>query len=142
MCFVRIAILHMFNCMFVFFLMIRRPPRSTRTDTLFPYTTLFRSVPMDQPGIEVRPIHQLTGDSEFNEVFFDGARTDEANVVGAVDAGWPVAMCTLAFERGASTLGQNRMFLNEWDEVVAVARSNARADNQVVDQRRADLQDP
>src|SRR3546814_3120247 len=66
-------------------------------------------VPMDQPGIEVRPIHQLTGDSEFNEVFFDGARTDEANVVGAVDGGWPVAMGTLAFERGASTLGQNQI---------------------------------
>src|SRR3546814_331772 len=93
---------------------------------------------MDQPGIEVRPIHQLTGDSEFNEVFFDGARTDEANVVGAVDGGWPVAMGTLAFERGASTLGQNLMFLNEWDEVLAVARRNGRADDPVVRQRLAD----
>src|SRR3546814_9612958 len=93
---------------------------------------------MDQPGIEVRPIHQLTGGSEFNEVFFDGARTDEANVVGAVDGGWPVAMGTLAFERGASTLGQNLMFLNEWDEVLAVARRNGRADDPVVRQRLAD----
>src|SRR3546814_15890201 len=90
---------------------------------------------MDQPGIEVRPIHQLTGDSEFNEVFFHGARTDAANVVGAVDGGWPVAMGTLAFERGASTLGQNLTILNEWDELLGVARPNAPTDDPDVQQR-------
>src|SRR3546814_16185507 len=47
-------------------------------------------------------------------------------------------MGTLAFERGASTLGQNLMFLNEWDEVLAVARRNGRADDPVVRQRLAD----
>ncbi|HEY6463434.1 MAG TPA: acyl-CoA dehydrogenase family protein, partial [Polyangiaceae bacterium] len=61
-------------------------------------------VPMHQPGIEVRPIRQMTGTSEFNEVFFDGARTAADNVVGDVNDGWKVAMGTLAFERGASTL--------------------------------------
>jgi acyl-CoA dehydrogenase len=95
-------------------------------------------VPMRQPGIEIRPIHQLTGDSEFNEVFFSGARTDADHVVGDVDAGWRVAMGTLAFERGASTLGQNLMFLNEWDEVVALARRNGRIDDPTVRQRLAD----
>jgi len=62
-------------------------------------------VPMDQPGIEIRPIEQITGTSEFNEVFFDGARTRSDLVVGEVNGGWKVAMGTLAFERGASTLG-------------------------------------
>src|SRR3546814_15328229 len=47
-------------------------------------------------------------------------------------------MGTLAFERGVSTLGQNLMFLNEWDEVLAVARRNGRADDPVVRQRLAD----
>ncbi|HEY5011443.1 MAG TPA: acyl-CoA dehydrogenase family protein [Acidimicrobiia bacterium] len=79
-------------------------------------------VPMDQPGIEIRPIRQLTGTSEFNEVFFSEARTAAENVVGAVDDGWRVAMGTLAFERGASTLGQQLAFENELREVIAVAR--------------------
>ena len=95
-------------------------------------------VPMHQAGIETRPIHQLTGDSEFNEVFLTGARTDAANVVGEVDGGWRVAMGTLAFERGASTLGQNLMFQNEWDAIVDIARANGGVDHPVIRQRLAD----
>ena len=94
-------------------------------------------VPMDQPGIEIRPIVQLTGDSEFNEVFFDGARTPVANVVGEVGGGWRVAMGTLAFERGASTLGQQLNFRNELDAIVAVARRTGVAGDPVVRQRLA-----
>ena len=96
-------------------------------------------VPMRQDGVEIRPIHQLTGDSEFNEVFFTGARTPADHVVGEVDGGWRVAMGTLAFERGASTLGQNLMFLNEWDEVAAIARANGTSDDATVRQRLVDV---
>jgi alkylation response protein AidB-like acyl-CoA dehydrogenase len=78
-------------------------------------------VPMDQPGIEIRPIRQVTGGSEFNEVFFSEARTGIENVVGEVDGGWRVAMGTLAFERGASTLGQQLAFENELRSVIDVA---------------------
>jgi alkylation response protein AidB-like acyl-CoA dehydrogenase len=86
-------------------------------------------VPMRQPGVTVRPIRQLTGTSEFNEVFFDGARCDAANVVGPVDGGWKIAMATLAFERGASTLAQQLNFANEWALVVEAAeKSGAIAD--------------
>ncbi len=95
-------------------------------------------VPMRQNGVDIRPIHQLTGDFEFNEVFFTGARTAAANVVGEVDGGWSVAMGTLGFERGASTLGQNLMFLNEWDSILDVARRNGSAHDPVVRQRLAD----
>ena len=89
-------------------------------------------VPMRQGGIEIRPINQITGDSEFNEVFFDGARTSAANVVGDVDGGWKVAMGTLAFERGASTLGQQMQFRNELARIVEIARTNGSADDPVL----------
>ncbi|MCJ0868356.1 acyl-CoA dehydrogenase family protein [Streptomyces sp. AP-93] len=81
-------------------------------------------VPMDQPGVEVRPIVQLTGTSEFNEVFFDGARTDAAHVVGAPGEGWAVAMATLGFERGVSTLGQQVGFRRELEDLAALAKRN------------------
>ena len=94
-------------------------------------------VPMRQDGVEVRPIVQLTGDSEFNEVFFDGARTAAENVVGDVGGGWGVAMGTLGFERGASTLGQQLNFRNELDAIVAAARRSGAVDDPVVRQRLA-----
>ena len=81
-------------------------------------------VPMDQDGVEVRPIEQLTGTSEFNEVFFDGARTEASLVVGEPGEGWKVAMGTLGFERGVSTIGQQVGFARELEGVVALAREN------------------
>jgi alkylation response protein AidB-like acyl-CoA dehydrogenase len=92
-------------------------------------------VPMHQPGIEVRPIVQITGTSEFNEVFFDDAVTDADNVVGEPGAGWRVAMGTLAFERGVSTLGQQVGFERDLDEVIAVARSTGVYDDASVRDR-------
>jgi alkylation response protein AidB-like acyl-CoA dehydrogenase len=92
-------------------------------------------MPMDQPGIELRPILQVTRDGEFNEVFFDDARAAAADVVGGVDGGWKVAMGTLAFERGASTLGQNLHFAAELDEILERARGNGRLSDPVVRQR-------
>jgi alkylation response protein AidB-like acyl-CoA dehydrogenase len=95
-------------------------------------------VPMRQPGIEIRPINQLTGTSEFNEVFFDGARTAADHVVGAVDEGWKVAMGTLAFERGASTLGQQLSFENELSEILERAEKHGSAQDPSLRQRLAD----
>jgi alkylation response protein AidB-like acyl-CoA dehydrogenase len=96
-------------------------------------------VPMDQPGVEVRPIVQLSRDAEFNETFFDGARTAGTNVVGGIDNGWTVAMGTLALERGVSTLGQNLHFAAELDEVLERARGNGRIDDPSVRQRAVAL---
>ncbi len=81
-------------------------------------------VPMDQPGVEVRPIVQVTGGSEFNEVFFDDAVTEAAMVVGGAGNGWAVAMGTLGFERGASTLGQQTGYRRELDSLLELARAN------------------
>ncbi len=95
-------------------------------------------VPMRQHGIEIRPIVQMTGDSEFSEVFFDGARTAAENVVGEPGDGWKVAMGTLAFERGAMTLGQQLSFRNELSQVIDIAKANGAANDPVLRQRIAD----
>ena len=92
-------------------------------------------VPLDQPGVEVRPIVQLTGDSEFNEVFFDDARTDADLVVGQPGDGWRVAMGTLTFERGVSTLGQQIVYARELSAVVELAKSTGAAEDPLIRER-------
>ena len=94
-------------------------------------------VPMDQPGIEVRPIQQLTATSEFNETFFDGARTARENVLGREGDGWTVALATLAFERGVAMLGHLLSFRRELDRLVTEARRRGRLDEAVVRQSLA-----
>jgi acyl-CoA dehydrogenase len=95
---------------------------------------------MDAPGIEVRPIQQITGTAEFNEVFFTEARTPADHIVGAAGDGWKVAMGTLAFERGALTLGQQMTFERELRWIVDEARRNGCVDDPVIRQKLADLE--
>ena len=92
-------------------------------------------VPMDQPGVEVRPIVQLTGGGEFNETFFTGARTDSDLVVGTPGEGWRVAMTLLGFERGISTLAQQVGFEREVRHVIDLARRSGLAGDPVMRQR-------
>ncbi|MDT5020049.1 MAG: hypothetical protein QOG47_1356 [Mycobacterium sp.] len=92
-------------------------------------------VPLDQPGVDVRPIIQLTGDSEFNEVFFDDARTDADLVVGQPGDGWRVAMGTLTFERGVSTLGQQIVYARELSSIVELAKKTGAADDPLIRER-------
>jgi alkylation response protein AidB-like acyl-CoA dehydrogenase len=92
-------------------------------------------VPLDQPGVQIRPIVQLTGTSEFNEVFFDDARTDADLVVGDPGDGWRVAMGTLTFERGVSTLGNQIIYARELSNLVQLAQRNGTADDPVIRER-------
>ncbi|UVL63578.1 acyl-CoA dehydrogenase family protein [Pseudomonas sp. B21-032] len=98
----------------------------------------FLLVPMAQAGISVRPIEQMTGTSEFNEVFFDNARTDAANLIGEPGNGWKIAMALLGFERGVSTLGQQMQFANELNEIIAIAKANGAARDPLLRQRLAE----
>lgn len=114
------------------FVLARTEPGSARHAGLS-----FLLVPMDQEGIEVRGIEQLTGGAEFNEVFFTGARTSADLVVGEPGQGWGVAMGLLGFERGVSTLGQQVGFQRELAGVIAAARANGAIDDPVVRDRLA-----
>ena len=114
------------------FVVCRTEPGSVRHKGLS-----YLLVPMDQEGIEVRPITQLTKTSEFNEVFFDGARTARENVLGEVGDGWRVALATLAFERGVALLGHQLTFRRELDHLVELAQENGKAADPIMRQRLA-----
>ena len=86
----------------------------------------FLLMPLQQPGITIRPIRQLSGGAEFNEVFFDGAVAQADHIVGAPGDGWKVAMGLLEIERGVSTLGQQMHFAHELDLVIAAAKRKGR----------------
>jgi alkylation response protein AidB-like acyl-CoA dehydrogenase len=94
-------------------------------------------VPMRQPGVEVRPITQVDGSAEFNEVFFTEARCPRANVVGGVNNGWKVAMTTLGFERGTSATTGFRRFHKELDGIIESARKRGKLDDPLFRQELA-----
>ena len=97
----------------------------------------FLLVPMDQPGVEVRPIAMISGESEFNEVFFTDARCPEGNVVGAVNGGWAVAMTLLGFERGEAAAVLPIRYRSELDRLMALAKEKGRDTDPVIRQRLA-----
>ncbi|WP_322755211.1 acyl-CoA dehydrogenase family protein, partial [Frankia sp. Cas3] len=98
----------------------------------------FLLVPLRQPGIEVRPIPAMNGDSEFNEVFFVDARTAADNVVGTVNGGWQVAMTLLGYERGEEAATNPVLFRNELDRLRDLVRERGLGADPIVRQRLAD----
>ena len=97
----------------------------------------FLLVPMTQPGVEVRPIKMITGDSEFNEVFFTDARCPKDNVVGGVNNGWAVAMTLLGYERGEAAATFPIMFRTELDRLLQLAKDTGRSEDPIIRQRLA-----
>jgi alkylation response protein AidB-like acyl-CoA dehydrogenase len=98
----------------------------------------FLLCPLDQPGVDMRPIQQITGTAEFNEVFFDGARTDASMVVGEIGKGWSVVMGTLGFERGTAFLAQQLRFAAEYHLLVAEVERRGLDREPAIRQRLAD----
>jgi alkylation response protein AidB-like acyl-CoA dehydrogenase len=95
-------------------------------------------VPVDQPGVEIRPIENLAGSGEFSECFFTGARTDADLVVGGVNDGWGVVMGTLGMERGAALIPMQLAVEREVFEVVANAQASGATRDARTRQRIAD----
>jgi alkylation response protein AidB-like acyl-CoA dehydrogenase len=94
-------------------------------------------IDMDQAGVEARPLKQMSGASEFGEVFFTDARVPTKDCLGEIGAGWRTAMLLLSFERGASGVGQYTEFRRQYDEIVAEARRFGRSDDPVARQKLA-----
>ncbi|MGH3328338.1 MAG: acyl-CoA dehydrogenase family protein [Streptomycetales bacterium] len=78
-------------------------------------------IDLSLPGVEVRPLKQMSGALEFGEVFFTDVRVPRASVLGPEGEGWQVAMLLLSFERGASGIGQYTAYRQELDDIVGLA---------------------
>jgi alkylation response protein AidB-like acyl-CoA dehydrogenase len=90
---------------------------------------------MDQAEVQVRPLKQITGESEFNELFLEEARIPDANVIGGVGNGWKVALTTLMNERAGLAFGLQVRLRVLLDELTAVAAENGKlADPRILDQ--------
>jgi alkylation response protein AidB-like acyl-CoA dehydrogenase len=97
----------------------------------------FFLVPLDQSGIEVRPLKTMGGVADFNAIFFDGAHTSADNVIGEVNGGWAVAQSLLGLERGDEAATNPVLFRAEWDRLVAMARELGRDQDPVIRDRLA-----
>ena len=84
-------------------------------------------LPMDAPGVTVRPLAHMLGEAEFNEVFLDDVFLPDEAVVGEVDGGWKVAMTTLAFERVAIATGRVNT-VKAIEDIIADIRTRKSAD--------------
>ena len=90
---------------------------------------------MQSPGITIRPLRQITGSTEFSEVFLEAVRVPRANVIGTVDGGWEIAMTTLAHERGTGFAFKEQVLQKiAVEELVALARTRGRGADPVVRQ--------
>ncbi|MER5182418.1 acyl-CoA dehydrogenase family protein [Streptomyces sp. NPDC002896] len=97
----------------------------------------FLLVPLDQPGVEVRPFRMMSGQLHFNEVFFNGARTRADLVIGGVDNGWTVAQSLLGVERGEEAATNPILFKAEVERLVELARLYGKDQDPVIRQRIA-----
>jgi hypothetical protein len=114
------------------FVLARTDPEAPKHKGL----TLFL-LPMDQPGVSVRPIRMMGGEPEFNHVFLDGARTSQENIVGEVNGGWAVANSILGLERGDEAATNPVLFRAELDRLIDMARHNGRLEDPVIRDRLA-----
>ncbi len=116
----------------------------TRTDPKAPRhkgLTYFL-VDMRSPGVTVKPLRQMSGDAEFNELFFENVEVPAANILGRENGGWEVAITTLMFERGPRTISRQLMLLQGIDAAIELARrldrhGNKASQDPVIRQRLA-----
>src|SRR2546422_9197220 len=88
---------------------------------------------MRQPGVEVRPLKQITGHSLFSEVFMTNARAEKSDLIGKLNQGWEIAQTTLGYERGAGSLGRVTRYAIAFTQLVRAAKELTRGGQRLVD---------
>ncbi|HEV8642838.1 MAG TPA: acyl-CoA dehydrogenase family protein [Methylomirabilota bacterium] len=116
------------------FLLVRTDPAAPKHKGI-----TFLLVDMKSPGITVRPLRQITGEAEFNEVFFDTVRVPVDHLVGKPNEGWSVALTTLAYERDLLTFIRHISLRNAVHRLVKLAGERGRARDPVVRQKIANI---
>ena len=115
------------------FAIVRTEPGSVRHAGLS-----YLLIPLDQPGVQVRPIRTMLGDSGFNSVYFEDARTSDDNLIGAEGAGWSAAMTTLGHERATSVLNYQFSFVREMSQLRELAARRGAMDDELLRDRLVD----
>jgi alkylation response protein AidB-like acyl-CoA dehydrogenase len=116
------------------FLLVRTDPNAAKHKGIS-----FLLVDMRSPGISIRPLRQITGEAEFNEVFFDNVRVPADNLVGRLNEGWAVAITTLAYERDLLTFIRHISLRNALHRLLRVAQERGRGADPIVRQKLAAL---
>src|SRR5213596_271427 len=116
------------------FLLVRTDPDAPKHKGIS-----FLLVDMNTPGITVRPLRQLTGEAEFNEVFFDNVRVPRDNLVGRLNEGWAVAITTLAYERDLLTFIRQIALRNALHRLVRLVQRQKKSVDPIVRQKVARL---
>jgi alkylation response protein AidB-like acyl-CoA dehydrogenase len=99
----------------------------------------FLLMDMRSPGVTIRPLRQITGEAEFNEMFLDNVRIPAENLVGKLNEGWGVALTTLAYERDVLTFIRHISLRNALHRLLTLVRDRDRAADPVVRQKVASL---
>ena len=116
------------------FLLVRTDPTAPKHRGIS-----FLLVDMTTPGIAVRPLRQITGEAEFNEVFFDNVRVPADNLVGRLNEGWSVAITTLAYERDLLTFIRHVSLRNALHRLVRLVQRQKKSVDPIVRQKVAGL---
>ena len=88
---------------------------------------------MRQPGVEVRPLKQITGSALFSEVFMTNARAEKSDLIGKLNGGWEIAQTTLGYERGANSLGRVTRYLTAFHHLVRTVKELKRNGKALID---------
>ncbi len=90
-------------------------------------------IDMNAPGVEVRPLKQISGSSEFSEVFFSNVRVPADNLIGELNTGWQIAQTTLGYERGGNTLSRVSRLQVQFARLLEVVQSLEVAGGKAID---------
>jgi alkylation response protein AidB-like acyl-CoA dehydrogenase len=90
-------------------------------------------IDMHQPGVEVRPLKQITGSQEFCEVFFSNVRVPADNLIGELNAGWQIAQTTLGYERGGNTLSRVTRLQEQLNRLIELSKTLRKDDTRAID---------